>query len=281
MNETASAAGTAPSAVERTLALDRTDDDTFTSAFNTRRLGPRLFGGQVAAQALVAACSTVPDGRPPHSLHAYFVRPGTPLSAVRYDVNRVRDGRSFSTRHVTARQGDETILEFLASFEIPEEGPDWQTPPPELGAVPPTPTASGDVRLGHLAGLVELRPETPPSPARWRLHPFWVRTSPPVGDDATVNAAMLTYVSDIALMANARAPGTTTPMSAVASIDHAVWFHRPPRLDQWLFYSAEPIANIGARGTVRGAFHTQEGRLVATVLQEALLRPDRSHRFNR
>ena len=266
-------AGDALPEIAGLFQLDQTAEDSFTPTIETRRIAPRLFGGQVAAQALVAACRTVPDKRPPHSLHAYFVRAGTNDAPVQYKVHRVRDGRTFSTRHVAACQDDEVIFEFLGSFEHPEDGPDWQTPPPPIGDVPESPAGSVDARLAHTAGHLEIRLLNEPTADGWRMHPFWFRTVPAIGEDSTLNAAVLTYVSDIALMASAREPGTQRPMSAVASIDHALWFHRLPRTDEWLLCTAEPVANIGARGTVRGTFHTRSGVLIASVAQEALLRP--------
>jgi acyl-CoA thioesterase-2 len=268
-----SGASGAPAEIERLFGLDQTDEAVFTATIQTQRSTPRLFGGQVAAQALVAACRTVPDERPPHSLHAYFVRAGTENAPVHYHVDRVRDGRTFSTRHVTARQDDEVILEFLASFEHPEDGPNWQVPAPPVDDVPDRLIGSANQRLAHTVGHLDIRLIHEPPAEGWRMHPFWFRTLPAIGEDPTLNAAMVTYVSDIGLMASAREPGTQRRMSAVASIDHALWFHRPPRTDEWLLSSAEPVVNIGARGTVRGAFHTQERVLVATVAQEALLRP--------
>lgn len=259
------------SAIEDMLAVERSGTDMFTATIPFRRV-PRLFGGQVAGQALVAACRTLPEPRSPHSLHAYFVRLGQPGVPVRYEVTRVRDGRSFTTRRVTATQDDRTIFEAMASFQNAEEGANWQPPAPDLGARPSRPPGVPHPRLGHVVNHLDLRPIRDHE-GGWRIHPYWVRTDPPIGDDVALNAAALTYVSDIAFMANAREPGTDLPMAAAASIDHSIWFHRPPRTDDWLFFSAEPVANIGTRGMVRGAFHTEGGELVATVAQEALLRP--------
>lgn len=233
---------------------------------------PRLFGGQVAAQALLAASHTVGADRPAHSMHGYFILPGRLGVPITFHVDRTRDGRSFSTRHVTARQDGVAIFELLASFQAPEPGIDYQAEPPTIGAVPDD-TVEPFFPMSF-ARQLDVRPLSPPAEdGGWRIHPYWVKTTQPVGDDPLLNIAVLTYVSDLALMAGARAPGTWVPMAAAASVDHAVWFHRIPAVDEWLLFSTETVANIGTRGLVRGSIHTADGVLVATVTQEALLRP--------
>jgi acyl-CoA thioesterase II len=233
----------------------------------------RLFGGQVAAQALLAASLTVPRERPVHSLHGYFIRPGRSGAPLRYEVDHVRDGSSFTTRQVKAMQGDRAIFEMLASFSHPEPGADWHPAGPIGAGVPPTPDVH--VPPGPLRRFeyMEIRRVNPGSTDGWRIHPYWFRLNPPIGAHPGINAAALTLVSDMALMAGARAPGANEPMSQGASLDHSLWIHRPARLDQWHLFSTEPVANIGTRGLVRGSFHNEDGVLVATVTQEALLRP--------
>jgi acyl-CoA thioesterase-2 len=257
--------------VDRLLGLEPLGRDVFGATIPPRGL-TRVFGGQVAAQALLAACRTVHDGRPPHSLHGYFIRAGKPDVPLRYRVGRMRDGRSFATRRVTVLQGDEVIFELLASFQHPQPGPDWQTAAPQISAIPSPPDGPPHPRLGDLARHFDIRRVDPSPPTGWVLHPFWVRTRESIGDDPAVHFALLTFVSDIALMASARAPGRTNALASAASLDHAVWFHRPARVDDWLFYSAEPIANVGARGLARGSLHSASGALVASITQEALLR---------
>jgi acyl-CoA thioesterase-2 len=172
---------------------------------------------------------------------------------------------------VTARQDGAAIFELLTSFHTPEPGIDWQGEPQELPAVPEEPLEPFFPMA--FARQLDVRPLSPPAEdAGWRIHPYWVKTAKPIGDDPVLNVALLTYISDLALMAGACAPGTWEPMSAAASVDHAVWFHRPPTVDDWLLFSTETVANIGARGLVRGSFHARDGALVATVTQEALLR---------
>lgn len=234
---------------------------------------PRLFGGQVAGQSLRAACLTA-DGRPPHSLHAYFIRPGTPGEPLTFEVARTRDGRSFSTRHVTASQGGKPILELIASFHAPEDGFDWQADPPAgtpgpdglRGLVPPS-------FFRHPMGF-DIRVVNPPGENEWPIaHPFWIRADGPVGDDPALHACLVAYLTDMGVVSSARAPGSPRELATAVSLDHAVWFHRPARVDEWMLYSAEPVVNHGARGLARGTLHTADGTLLASVAQEALLRP--------
>jgi acyl-CoA thioesterase-2 len=237
-------------------------------------------------------------------MHSYFVRPGRPGTQLELVVERIRDGRSFATRRVTAVQGDEAIFVLDASFHVTEDGHDWQVPmaadtpsPDELpprdifGRRPPwAPPAEdgadaegstdgegdgGDApvpprfRGPRAASLFELRPLR--LGEDFSLHPAWVRLAEPIGDDPSLHACALTYISDMAVVRAAVAPGA--PLSwGGASLDHAVWFHRPLRVDEWLLFSAEPLTNHGARGLARGSFHTQDGALVASFVQECLLR---------
>lgn len=262
-----------PFEVARLFDLSALGEDSFLSA--ARSVGrPRLFGGQVAAQSLRAASLTA-AGRPPHSLHAYFIRPGAPDEPLTFDVARTRDGRSFSTRHVTASQGGKPILELIASFHDPEDGFDWQAGPPPSGAAGPD--ASHEPVLppffGHPSGF-DVRVVDPPGEGEFPLrHPFWIRAAGPVGDDPALHACLLAYLSDMAVVTAARAPGSPRELATAVSLDHAMWFHRPPRADRWLLYSVDPVTNHGARGLARGTLHTLDGTLMASVAQEALLRP--------
>ncbi|MGH9171168.1 MAG: acyl-CoA thioesterase [Acidimicrobiales bacterium] len=233
----------------------------------------RLFGGQVAAQSLKAACLSVEPGRRPNSLHAYFVRAGRPGVGIDLDVRLIRDGRSFSTRQVTASQDDVPIFEMLASFHVEETGRDWQLPAPQ-GMPQPEDLAGLDWGRFHLGGvdirLVGAERRFSGFPI---LHPCWIRLRAPLEDDPVTHASIMAYLSDIALMGSAAAPGSRFQVPGSASLDHAVWFHRDARADDWLLYSAEPTTNFGARGLARGTFHTRGGELVASVMQEALIRP--------
>lgn len=235
---------------------------------------PRLFGGQVAAQSLRAACLTVPPGPRPHSLHGYFIRPGRPDTALELVVERTRDGRSFTTRHVTAVQEDQAIFELTASFHTDEEGMDWHEPWPD--AIPgPDEVVDPNQDDSPFGGFRASNPFMIRPLSRmgsgFAMHPCWVRIREPIGTDPSLQACALAYVSDLAVVQAARAPGSTG-MPFGASLDHAVWFHRPVDVNQWLLFSAGPVSNYGARGLARGTFHTAEGLLVASIAQEALLR---------
>ncbi|SEG56619.1 acyl-CoA thioesterase-2 [Thermomonospora echinospora] len=260
-----------PPALARMLALQPLDGDVFVA--DSPALGrERLFGGQVAAQSLRAACLTVDAGRPPHSLHAYFIRPGLPGEPLRLEVGRTRDGRTFSTRHVTAAQGGKPIFEMVASFHDPEPGHDWQPPPP---APVPGPQGLEPPRLPRHPPAFDIRLVRRPDPGGSLLpHPFWIRVREPLGDDPALHACLITYLSDMAVVSSAVAPGSPRRSLAMAvSLDHALWFHRPARVDRWLLYSVDPVTNFGARGLARGTLHTADGVLVASIAQEALLRP--------
>jgi acyl-CoA thioesterase-2 len=232
---------------------------------------PRLFGGQVASQALRALTLTVEDDRRVHSLHSYFIRPGRPGVTLRLDVERTRDGRSFSTRRVTASQDGEAIFVGDASFHITEKGDDWQE-----SALPDVPGPDEVSGWGggnapfRMMNPFEIRPIRPTE--GFHLHPCWVRVRDPLPDDPALHAAALTYVSDLAVIGSARAPGSTAGWGG-ASLDHSAWFHRPVRVDEWLLFSVDPVTNYGARGLAKGTFHRRDGVLVASVAQEALLRP--------
>ncbi len=254
-----------------TLELDRVDQVRFHAPLPTG--DGRVFGGQLVAQALQAASLTVAATRPVNSLHAYFVRAGRPGVPLVLDVWPWRDGGSFSTRHVTASQDGVPVLELMASFHAEEPGANWQLGPP---AAVPSPEGLSPLGLSWIPlSAFDIRPVLGlPDPAGFpKLHPFWIRTRAPVGDDPVTHASLLVHLSDIALMGRAAGPGCRFDVGRSASLDHAVWFHRPARVDDWLLYDAEPTTNAGARGLARGTLHTADGALVATIVQEALLRP--------
>lgn len=252
------------------LELDDQGDDTWVAP--TPEGGPpRLFGGQVAAQSLRAATHTISADRPAHSLHAYFIRPGAPGVPLELQVERVRDGRSFATRRVTAAQQGEAIFVLDASFHRVEPGDDWQLPPPTTGGPD---EAAGTSPFGGWGSInpFEMRPVRSGG-GFLDVHPFWIRTKDPLPDDPALHTCLLTFISDMAVVLGARAPDSTSPPFAGASLDHSLWFHRPARVDEWLLFGVEPISNSGARGLAFGAFHDADGRRVVSVAQEALLRP--------
>ncbi len=254
----------------------------------------RLFGGQVAAQALVAAGRTV-EARPAHSLHGYFLRPGDPSIPVLYSVDRIRDGHSFTTRRVVAIQHGKAIFNMSASFHAPEPSYEHQLPMPE--APPPESVPTWAERVEQMWSRIpeEARVFAPrPRPIDLRhvdLPTYlgggptrepglvWLRVERGLGDDPLLHQALLTYASDISLLDNVIRPhgrlGTLGPLM-MASLDHAVWFHRPLRVDEWLLYAQESPVAAGARGFARGQLFTREGVLVASVAQEGLMRPVRT-----
>lgn len=246
----------------------------------------RVFGGQVVAQALMAAWATAPAGRTAHSLHAYFMRPGDEAEPILYDVARDFDGGSFSTRRVIASQQGRPILTLVASFQRAEDGFSHATPMP---AVPPPaalPDASGVAVPPPLAHFLkrfaafELRPVDPrvqldPAP-RAPVNHSWFRLVAPVLDDAALRSAILAYISDFGLLTTATLPHGVRLFRGelqAASLDHAIWFHTVPPLDQWLLYAMDSPWAGGGRGLARGAIYSESGALVASVIQEGLLRP--------
>jgi acyl-CoA thioesterase-2 len=251
----------------------------------------RVFGGQVIGQALVAAIRTVPATRPVHSLHGYFVRPGDPKVPIVYRVERIRDGGSFTTRHVEAIQHGATIFSMEASFHAPADGPAHQVDVPE--AVPADRLPDERVlRERFLAAApvavrqyfererpIELRPVDPENwVARHRPDAnlrVWIRATGRLPDDPAIHAAVLAYASDMTLLDTAlHAHGRSVfdPELQLASLDHAMWFHRDFRIDDWLLYDQDsPITGSG-RGFCRGGIYTADGRLVASTAQEGLIR---------
>ena len=249
----------------------------------------RVFGGQVAGQALVAAGRTVPADRPVHSLHAYFIRPGDPSVPIVYTVDRVRDGRSFTTRRVSAIQHGKIIFTLSASFQHPEPGPEHADPIPQ--APRPEEVEPNRERLARyfdqappefLDNPIELRSVGPLSieadldpSLRTTRNMVWLRVNGDLPDDPLLHVCLMTYASDMTLLDPvllAHGLSWMDGRTTGASLDHAMWFHRPFRIDQWLLYAQEsPIAS-GARGLGRGEVFTADGELVVSVVQEGLIR---------
>jgi acyl-CoA thioesterase-2 len=252
------------------LALTRLDDDVFEGWCHDGRPGA-VYGGQVAAHALVAAGSTVEADRLPHSLHAYFVRAGRADEAVQYRVDRVRDGRSFATRQVSAVQRGETIFTMLASFQRAEGGFDHQFTETDLPDLPGDEPVPSPIRNSAVGSLIDMRlADRDWDGARQRL---WLRTCERLTDDPLIHAAALTYASDMFLALTSILPHNSGGLMPVTSLDHAIWFHRPFRADEWLLSAQHSSTAAGSRGFSSADLLTAEGILVATVQQEALVRP--------
>lgn len=255
----------------------------------------RVFGGQVAGQALVAAARTVDveDGaeRAVNSLHAYFLRPGDPSIPILYEVDRLRDGRSFTTRRVIAIQHGRAIFNLSASFHVAEEGyvhqfavPTDVTPPEEVEDFR-TRWAPYAEELGDWYSRprpIDVRyPDWTPADRNEPLpprHRVWARAAGKLPDDPVLHACVVTYLSDMTLLDTALLPHPGAFMNErvqMASLDHAMWFHRPFRADEWLLYEQDTPSASGGRGIARGFFFTPQGELAVSVVQEGLIRPPR------
>ena len=272
------------------LSLERLEDNLFRG--QSRDIGTKyVFGGQVLGQALSAAQATVDRSRMAHSLHAYFLRAGDIEHPIVYDVDRTRDGSSFSVRRVTAIQHGKVIFFCAASFHEHEPGVEHQLKMPEVPQpedVAPTTPVPGEImatlppkvqrwlsRRGpfefrHVYPRDELNP-----PKRPPFQQVWFRLCEPVGDAPELHHALLAYASDFQLLGTANYPHGISyyqPNVQMASLDHALWFHRPFRADDWLLYDQRPISTGGARGLAGGNIFTSSGALAITVVQEGLVR---------
>lgn len=257
-----------PSWIADLVRLDAAGN-TFRTAATLGSYG-RLFGGLIAAQGLAAAGATVDPARAPQSLHAYFIKGGRIGVDVTYTVEPTRDGRSFDTRRVTAVQDGAPIFEMLASFHSPEPTLDWQhpfTPGLELSDAT-TVMAPQEAWVDHFECRV-----APGAGADWPEQPFWFRSRERVEDDPLLRACALTFISDMGMVDSARPPGHQQPgPGGAASLDHALWLHRPVDPNDWHCYDATGVSHSDARGMAFGAIHDQAGRLVASVAQESLWR---------
>lgn len=252
----------------------------------------RVYGGQVLGQALKAAQMTVSGGKSIHSLHAYFLREGNFNLPIEYRVDITRDGKSFATRTVTALQRDNPIFITITSFQIAETGLEYQQPMPDV----PAPDMLPDLRelaasgtngpVDRLESLLRLSTPFDIKPISNRYTgnapdnkvprlDAWIRTTHQLPDEMDLHRAVLAYISDYGLVRTSLLPHRTwleNPALQLASLDHGMWFHRPFRMDEWLLYSCEPVTTGRARGLARGSFYDQAGQLVATTMQEGLLR---------
>jgi acyl-CoA thioesterase-2 len=272
----------------RLLDLEAIEVNIFRGA-STDEDRQRVFGGQVAGQALVAAARTIDDpGRMVHSLHAYFLRPGDPVTPILYEVDRIRDGRSFATRRVVAIQHGRAIFNLQASFHNEEHGPDHQL---QMPAGLPDPDTLPDFRtrmapyadqigdwydkprpidLRYASGDPMLRKGNPSETQQ-----VWLRANGRLPDDPVLHACVVTYASDMTLLDTTVLPfglDWNSPGVQMASLDHAMWFHRPFRADEWLLYDQTALSTSSARGLAGGQIFTADGRLAISVVQEGLAR---------
>jgi acyl-CoA thioesterase II len=272
------------------LSLERLEENLFRG--QSRDIGTKyVFGGQVLGQALSAAQATLDRPRAAHSLHAYFLRAGDIEHPIVYDVDRTRDGGSFSVRRVTAIQHGKVIFFCAASFQEAETGAEHQLSMPEVPrpddiepatAIPPEQLATlptkvqrwldrmGPFEFRHVYPRDELRP-----PKRPPFQQVWFRLASKVGDAPELHRALLAYASDFHLLGTATFPHGISyyqPNVQMASLDHGLWFHRPFRADEWLLYSIDSPSAQGARGLARGLVYDLQGRLVASTVQEGMIR---------
>lgn len=250
-----------------------------------------MFGGQVLAQALNAAIRTVDAERSAHSMHAYFLRPGNPRQQIVYEVDPIRDGRGFTTRRVVAKQNGRAIFNTSVSFHLPEQGPEHQ-----MTFAMPAPPETLESDLVFWRRMAEEHPQRFEAPHFWPidrrplerpdyLNPetdigepqtaCWLKAEGSLSDDAIEHQTLLAYMSDMTLLGAALRPhpvNTRSDSLMFASLDHALWLHRPFRADEWLLYAHDSPLASAARGFTRGSFYTREGVLVASVAQEVLVR---------
>ncbi len=256
-------------------------------------VGPRVFGGQVLGQAVVAVGRTVEAARRLHSLHAYFMRPGDASLTIDYAVERLRDGGSFTTRRVDALQRGRPIFTMIASFHRDEPGPEHQCPYPANLAGPEELENERTILDRYLDRLPQFLREGLSRPAAIEFRPVeafhplepesheplrhsWFRLRGPAGDDPLIHKALLAYASDCRLLGTSLLPHGRTFFQGhtqMASLDHAMWFHRTPVMDDWMLYYNDSPSASGARGLTRGSIFDRHGHLLASVAQEGLIRP--------
>ena len=280
-----------PEILTETLALERIEVNTFRGVSPDDGPG-RIFGGQVIAQSLLAAYETVEE-RICHSLHCYFIRPGDPRIPILFEVDRSRDGGTFTTRRVIAVQNGKQIFNLAASFQVAEDGFEHQAPMPAVRSAGDMAQEAEAHKKAVLDGMSEEmrrmmnRPRPiemvgrdnygfgrKPKPSEPKSD-TWMRAVAPIGDDARMHQVILAYASDMNLLSTAMRPhgvAWQTPGLQSASLDHAMWFHKASNFNDWHLYTQDSPSASGGRGFVRGAIYGQDGTLVASVAQEGLMR---------
>jgi len=279
-----------PEILPDTLALERIEQNLFRGV-SPQSGPPRIFGGQVIAQSLLAAYETVED-RICHSLHCYFIRPGDPRIPILFEVDRSRDGGTFTTRRVVAIQNGKQIFNLAASFQVEEEGFEHQSPMPKVPSPDELPTEAESMKKVAEKMPPEMRKMmSRPRPIEMRSRDafgfggntkptegksdVWIRATGAIGDDPRMHQVILAYASDMNLLSTAMRPHGVvwqTPGLQSASLDHAMWFHRPFRIDEWLLYALDSPTAQGARGLGRGSIYSRDGQLVASTAQEGMIR---------
>jgi len=256
------------------LDIEKIEDNLYRGGHPSQKTG-RLYGGQIMAQGLIAAGRTVDSERVPHSLHGYFMRPGDAKIPVVFSVDRIRDGRSFTTRRIAAIQHGKAIFSMDVSFQVVEEGLSHQMPMPDIQCPLDkqiTDAMKNDRFITYLMEYKERIQETPIAPYQ---HSWFMANGKIDSDDPLLHAALLTYQSDDLLLSTSRLPHRgkfdRKDMQA-ASLDHAMWFHAPARADQWILYALDAPQSSAARGFNRGMMFTADGTLIATTMQESLMR---------
>ena len=272
------------------LSVEQLTVDTFQGDSHDLGWGT-VFGGQVLGQGVMAASNTVPDDRFVHSLHAYFLRPGKVDRPVSYEIDRIRDGRSFTTRRVVGLQDDRPIFNLAASFQVVEEGLEHQD---EMPNAPKPSDVLSEAELGRLIESqlpdsvrnmlsqerpILIKPVDPVNPLHPEVKPgrkmVWFRTDGVMPDEYRLHQATLAYASDFQFLTTAIQPHGVSLLSngvRMASLDHAMWFHRPFRMDSWLLHVIDSPSASGGRGLVRGRFFAEDGTLVASTAQEGMVR---------
>jgi len=270
------------------LDLERLEDNLFRGG-SPEHSTMRVFGGQVAAQALRAAGRTVPADRKVHSLHAYFLRPGDPAVPIVFEVDRTRDGRSFTTRRVVAIQHGKAIFTLSSSFQLDQPGIDHGDPMPQVPAPQTLPTweeraaaaSMPNLRLNQIPRPFDVRYVNEPpwylgvDPVSGARNQVWFRSQAALPDDQLLHVCMLAYLSDLTLLDSILAThglGGSWNSIKLASLDHAMWFHRPIRVDDWVLYDTHSPSASGSRGLATGHFFAADGAMLATVVQEGLVR---------
>ena len=289
--DNAAAAKTAVDELIDILNLEQLEHNLFRGR-SPKTSWQRVFGGQVIGQALVAAQRTIPDDRQVHSLHGYFLRPGDPEIPIIYDVDRIRDGGSFTTRRVVAIQHGHAIFSMSVSFQIMEDGLDFHMDMPNQ-ADPESLMSEAELKEKFMQYASEevknyWKRERPIEVRATSFEHYltdkklppeqyvWARATGPIPDDRALQAAVLAYASDITLLDTALYPHGRKVFDRdlqVASLDHSMWFHRPINMNEWLLFAQDSPNSNGGRGLTRGSLYTRDGVLVASCSQEGLIRP--------